>query len=172
MTEATPAEFLQPALVDRIAPDPAVVGDQQAHLGMHELRSLLLRDLHLLLNSQAANPDSEIWQYPRVARSVLNFGIPPLTGRTVAEMSASELSSLLRRAIVSFEPRIVERTLVVRVRGSEGEADREKMLGAAVERTGELPIEIQGEFCPLPVPDAMMVRARLELDNCRFSLGT
>lgn len=171
MSEATPAEFLQPALLDRIAPDPDIVGSQRDRLGMIELRGLLVRDLHWLLNTQAAPADNDIWDFPRVARSVLNFGLPPLTGRTVTSMSDAQLSSLIRKTIVSFEPRILESTLTVRVRGADGEGERERSLGSAVERRGEVPVEIHGEFCPLPVPEAMTLRARLELDTCHFVLG-
>jgi type VI secretion system protein ImpF len=81
---ARPAENrdrLQPALLDRLTDEAPqerrVESDERRVMTKGQLREAVLRDLRWLFN--AVQPLSrDIARHPRLAGSVLNFGLPPL----------------------------------------------------------------------------------------------
>lgn len=50
---------------------------------------------------------------PHVARSVLNFGFPDLSTRTIDEQRLSDISREIEEALSTFEPRLSKETLKV-----------------------------------------------------------
>ena len=112
---ADPRDRLQPALLDRITDDARETDavDDQRVMTKAQLRQAVLRDLNWLFNAvqplgAAATP------YPGVADSVLNFGLPPLSGQLASKIDVSVLERAIRQAILRFEPRILRETLEVR----------------------------------------------------------
>ncbi|MBL8760295.1 MAG: type VI secretion system baseplate subunit TssE [Phycisphaerae bacterium] len=163
MAESLPIERLQPALLDRLVDDeprnPSESRERRV-MSMRQLRSAVLRDLAFLLNSPAHPPESELYDYPLVARSVLNFGIPDLSGQTASAQRAARLEALVRRAVEMFEPRIIPGTLRVSgVKAGEDAASRQTV-----------GFELTGDVCPLPVPDALYVRTQMDLETGRCEL--
>jgi type VI secretion system protein ImpF len=77
------------------------------------LRREVNSDLVDLLNT--TNLDSAIGldDAPEVARSVLNFGFPDLSTRTIDEHRLIEISKQIERALMIFEPRLAHDTLAV-----------------------------------------------------------
>ena len=44
-------------------------------------------------------------------RSVVNFGLPALSGQTASSLDVTDLTRAIREAILDFEPRILPATL-------------------------------------------------------------
>src|SRR5690349_19480034 len=109
MAELTLKEKLQPSLLDRLTdddPGSKVESREQRVLSMQRLRELVMRDLAWLLNCECFENLQNLDDYPQVRSSVLNFGIPALSGTTI---SGTDLAKLERRVVESvrfFEPRI------------------------------------------------------------------
>lgn len=157
MAGLTLQERLQPALLDRLtdeAPDAGRESISQRVLTINRLRDCVLRDLSWLLNSvNLGNPDLPA-QYPQVAVSVLNYGLPDLAGLTTSIVDADELARMIRQIIWDFEPRILRHTLQVRV-------------GTGVSRVApnSLTFEIRGEVWAQPVPLELLVKTELDLET-------
>ncbi len=164
MAESLPIERLQPALLDRLTDDePRNPNESRERrvMSMRQLRAAVLRDLAFLLNSPAHPPDSEIYDYPLVARSVLNFGMPDLSGQTASAQRAAKLEALVRHAVEVFEPRIIPGTLrVAGVKSAAADAGSRQTVA----------FELTGDVCPLPVPDALYVRTQMDLETGRCEL--
>jgi type VI secretion system protein ImpF len=71
------------------------------------------------------------------------------------------MESRMRRAIERFEPRIVTRTLQVRADLHEGSQRSPSLIS----------FEISGEFCPLPVPEALYVKTEMDLETGSFNVS-
>ena len=115
---ATPAEVrdrLQPALIDRLTDEsPTERAEAEDHRVMSktQLRRAVLRDLGWLLNS--VQPLSELeGSLPSLAKSVLNFGLPPISGQLASKIDISMLERSISQAILRYEPRILPETLKV-----------------------------------------------------------
>ncbi len=158
MAELTTTERLQPALLDRLIddePGSRLESRDRRVLSMRHLRQAVLRDLQFLLNSSGKPLDDEIHQFPLVARSVVNFGTPDLTGLTASGLRPEDVEAMIADAIGVFEPRIVRRTLKVRAVAAKDSDSSPNVLD----------FEISGELCPLPMPEALFVKTELDLET-------
>ena len=118
MAELAPRDRLQPSLLDRLTDHAPGLradgqGDNEAILNFSQLRSAVIRDLGWLLNTTNHAADEDLSATPEVACSVLNFGIPDLTGRTLSQFADREIEALVRESLLRFEPRLDSRTLRV-----------------------------------------------------------
>jgi type VI secretion system protein ImpF len=75
------------------------------------LRREVSRDLDALLNSIALEASIDMAGAPYVRKSILNFGIPDLTRRTIDEIGVDDIPEEIRAAIVAFEPRLAAASL-------------------------------------------------------------
>ena len=161
MAELTPAERLQPALLDRLTDDdpgrPADARDRRV-LSMAQLRESVRRDLTWLFNTtQLAAAFHGLEEYPLAARSVVNYGIPDLAGRTASTVDLPALERMLRQAIWDFEPRLSRSSVVVR--------------GVVAERAmshNAIAFEIEAELWGRPVPLQLFLRTQLDLEDGRI----
>ena len=83
MGELTSQERLQPSLLDRLTDDAPMQPDEsreQRVISAQRLREYVIRDLSWLLNCTHAQALQSFDVAPRVATSVLNYGIPDFTG--------------------------------------------------------------------------------------------
>lgn len=159
MAELTTRERLQPSLLDRLtddAPQERVESRDKRVMSMRQLRNAVLRDLEWLLNAGCRPMDDEIHDYPLVANSVVNYGMPDLTGLAAAGLTQTRIESLVEKAIINFEPRIMRGTLHVSAVAGDG-AESESHVG----------FQISGELCPLPMPEALYVKTTVDLDTGR-----
>ncbi len=157
MAELSTTERLQPALLDRlIDDDPKNTQESRDRriLSMRQLRAAVLRDLTWLLNSPSRPPTDEIHEFPVVARSVINYGLPSMAGLTASSARGARLEGAIRDAVEAFEPRIVPGSLHVRVGASDDHSAHRGMV-----------FEISGEICPLPIPEALYVRTEVDLET-------
>ena len=101
MAELTTSERLQPSLLDRLTDDePSSKAESRERrvMSLRQLRYAVLRDLSWLLNSASRPLDDEITQFPLVARSVINYGLPDLTGLTTSGIKAGRLEQMVFEA--------------------------------------------------------------------------
>lgn len=147
---------LQPALLDRLTDAHRQAdseADEQRVMTRQEIRQAVLRDLSWLLN--AVQPLAAVAErFPVAARSVLNFGLPPMAGQLASRIDVSLLERNIRDAIVRFEPRILADTLEVRAI----EFDSVMATHNIIE------FEIRGFLWAQPVPLELLLRTQLDLE--------
>src|SRR5262247_2869962 len=79
-----PQERLQPALLDRLTddePDKKVEPREMRVLSKRKLRESVLRDLAWLFNSTKLESREALAGAPYVRNSVVNFGLPAMSGQ-------------------------------------------------------------------------------------------
>jgi type VI secretion system protein ImpF len=165
MAELTTSERLQPSLLDRLTDDhPEVVHESRERrvMSMRQLRAAVLRDLRWLLNTPAKPRFEATHEFPLVQRSVVNYGVPDLTGLTSSGLTPGQLENMVTVAINWFEPRIIRETLSVRAAVTKDE------WGDEADQRFEF--EISGDFCPLPMPEALFVRTQVDLETGRCEI--
>ena len=97
MAESSPLDRLQPALLDRLTdlePDKKQEPRERRVLTKSQLRAAVLRDLTWLLNSVQLSASEDLDAYPEVERSVINYGLPSLSGETAASIATGSGGSL------------------------------------------------------------------------------
>lgn len=157
MAELTPQERLQPSLLDRLTddePDQLQESREKRVLSMSRLRDYVLRDLGWLFNADRPLSPDDMEHYPFAARSVINFGIPPLAGLTVRILDLNMLENLLRQSVIDFEPRILANSLRVRAN-----------LTAAQMSHNALTFEIEGELWGQPLPQQLYLKTEIDLES-------
>lgn len=157
MAELTPQERLQPALLDRLtddAPDEHVEARERRVLSMHRLRNALLRDLAWLLNAGNLESVQELADFPEVRRSVLNYGIPDLTGLTLAGTDPALIEKAIREAILRFEPRIAPHSLRVTAMTEDNARGRSALV-----------FRIEGEIWAKPAAQPLYLKTEVDLET-------
>lgn len=153
---ASPHDRLQPALLDRLCDDArthAAEAVDQRVMSKQQLRAAVLRDLSWLLNS--VQPLSALAErYPVAVDSVLNYGLPPISGQLASRIDVSHLERNIRQAIVRFEPRILADTLQVRALEFDN----------VLETHNVIEFEIRGFLWAQPVPLELLLRTQLDLE--------
>ena len=162
VAQSTPYERLQPCLFDRLIDDEVQKKEEGRHgrvISLSEYQKAVLRDLRWLLNSTSHIATEGLEDFPDVRSSVLNFGIPTLSGIAFAGLDLDELESAVTRAIRDFEPRIVSDTLSVRVvQGNVGDSPT------------TLYFEIRGELWARPFPEKLFIKTALDLETGAVTL--
>ena len=148
---------LQPALLDRLiddAPEQQTEPASARVLTKQQLRQAVLRDLTWLLNA-VQPPDIDAERAPLAAASVLNYGLPPLSGAQASTLDVATLEQNVRQAIMQFEPRILPDSL--RVRALEE--------ASVLNTHNQIALEITGLLWSQPVPLEVMIRTELDLET-------
>ncbi len=147
---------LQPALLDRLTDDARGDRgevDEQRVMSKAQLRQAVLRDLSALFNAVQPLGD-ETSAYPLLAASVLNYGLPPLSGLLASRLDVSVLERVIREAIVRYEPRILPDTLQVRALEATSVLDTHNVIE----------FEIRGHLWSQPLPLEILLRTQLDLE--------
>lgn len=155
-TSSESRDRLQPALLDRItdeAPDSSLETDDRRVMSKAQLRQAVLRDLGWLLNAvQPLGRQAEA--FPGVAGSVLNFGLPPLSGQQASKVDVTLLERTIRQAILRFEPRVLADSLQVHAMEPDSVLESHNMIE----------FEIRGHLWAQPVPLEILLRTQLDLE--------
>ena len=154
-------ERLQPALLDRLvddAPRQQRESDAQRTLTHQALRAAVLRDLGWLFNATGLGLDSK--RYPNAARSVLNYGLPMLSGQFTSSLQRASMEQALKNAIMQFEPRILPRTLEVEI----------VMENAVLESHNRVGLQIRAMLWAQPVPLEFLLRSSIYLEEGRIEI--
>src|SRR5262245_62023908 len=102
MAELTPQERLQPALLDRLtdhAPEVRVEAPEERVMSKSRLRQAVLRDLAWLFNATRLEAGVDLAPWPFVRTSVLNFGLPALSGKPASAVDVVDIERAIRNAI-------------------------------------------------------------------------
>lgn len=131
------------------------------------LREAVRRDIEALFNVERfesglqltdteqrtfETPSEMIAAFPHVRRSVINYGVPSFSGRSVSDFDLAALAKELREVIAVFEPRLKRNTIRVKV--------------AQGDRTG-MKIEVDAMLMLSPVPERLRLSTMIDLDNGR-----
>ena len=146
------AERFWPSLRDRLRGRDAEGLPLDDHFATAEqLRAMVKRDLESLFNVTSLDSTEDLEGFPRIRRSVLNYGVPDLTGRLSSGVSAPQLERRLRDAILAFEPRLKPDTVAVRITtvSDDGKVDPERPIR----------FDISGEVYANPVNERIHLRS-------------
>jgi type VI secretion system protein ImpF len=70
------------------------------------LRREVSLDLEALLNAIALESTLDMTDAPYARKSIINFGIPDITHRSIDEVSLGDITEEIKLAIINFEPRL------------------------------------------------------------------
>ncbi|MGN6740980.1 type VI secretion system baseplate subunit TssE [Dyella sp.] len=163
MAELTTQERLQPSLLDRLTDDEPGKHDESRDkrvITANRLRECVTRDIAWLLNCVNLGDEEELADYPEVARSVVNFGIPDLTGTALSGVDAATLQRQLRAAILAFEPRLTASTLRVTVNTDSTRMDRQSLV-----------FNIESEMWAQPIPLKLYLKTEVDLETGTFRVS-
>ncbi len=162
MPDLMPFERLVPCLIDRLTdeePTKRAEGRDRRVVSPRRYLQSARNDLRNLLNTGAHALGEPIHEYPEVATSVVNYGIPDLCGMTASGVDAGDMERSLRQAILAFEPRLVPATLEVRVFTGPDEMSHNAVA-----------FEIAGELWAQPAPEAFYVKTEVDLETGQWEL--
>lgn len=158
MAELTPQERLQPALLDRLTddhPETQVEPREMRVMTRNRLREAVLRDISWLLNTTQVSGEHDWREAPLAQHSVINYGLPALSGTTASSLDAVDLESQVKRALIDFEPRLVASTLRVEALVDELQMDHHNVVS----------FRISGNLWAQPVPFEMLLRTEVDLES-------
>ena len=155
-------ERLQPSLLDRLTdlkPSEVKENSSQQSMSQTQFKEAVIRDLGWLLNSVALDVCLDLDKYPEVRRSVLNFGLPDMSGHTSSNVDLHAMESSIRKAIQLFEPRIIRNSLKVKVHSNPDEMSHNSLI-----------FEIAGSVFGQPSPFQVVLKSELDLECGEFQL--
>ncbi|NTV94552.1 MAG: type VI secretion system baseplate subunit TssE [Thiobacillus sp.] len=157
MPEPVAKERLNPSLLDRLIdnePDKRTEVRDARSYSSSRLRESVLRDLNWLFNA-TQHDDAGLEDYPQVRRSVVNYGIPALSGRPAAALNLREVEQMLRRSIIDFEPRLLADTVRVKVETNEDRFTRHNVVS----------FRIEAQMWAQPYPLDLLLRTELDMES-------
>ena len=163
MAELTTQERLQPSLLDRLTdeePGRHEESREKRVISASRLRECVTRDMAWLLNCVNLGADEALADHPEVARSVVNFGIPDLTGSALSGVDAAVLQRQIRAAIVAFEPRLIASTLRVTVHSDAQRQDRRSLV-----------FDIESQMWAQPIPLKLYLKTEVDLETGAFHVS-
>ncbi|GAA0404433.1 hypothetical protein GCM10009133_11330 [Cocleimonas flava] len=128
----------------------------QSSIGtLDKITDCVKRDLTWLFNCNNMCEDELLKEsYPEIETSVLNYGLPDLTGKTASSINAIELERLIKQTILRFEPRILPKTLELQLHEDEESMNHNSLI-----------IEIKGDVWTDPVPVHLHLRTQIDLES-------
>lgn len=127
----------------------------QSTASLDKIKDCVKRDLTWLLNSQNMCMDKYLEKnYPNVASSVINFGMPDMTGRTVSSLDAGELEHYIKNAITYFEPRLIPSTVKIKLLTEKSMLDHNALV-----------FQIDADLWVDPEPLHLQLQTQVDLEN-------
>jgi type VI secretion system protein ImpF len=161
MAELLVQDRLQPSLLDRLideAPGERQEADDKKVLTKQALRQAVLRDLVWLFNSSGHAPKLDPKRFPHAAKSVLNYGLPDLSGQYASSVEPGDLEQLIRASILLFEPRILPDTIEIQAVMEQSVLDAHNCLS----------LNVRGMLWAQPVPIEFLMRSQIDLEEGRI----
>jgi type VI secretion system protein ImpF len=162
MPELMHKERLQPSLLDRLTDDEPSEQQESREkrvLSPARLRESALRDLGWLFNTTQLSATEDLSTCPEVTKSVLNYGLPDLAGRTVSGIDIPRFEALLKQAIWDFEPRLLRNTVALRLIVNEDEMSHNSMS-----------FIVEAELWSQPIPLQLYLRTEVDLEDGDFTV--
>lgn len=161
MAELAPRERLQPSLLDRLTddePEQQVEARERRVMSTRSLREGVLRDLAWLLNTTNLLSVTGHPRLPHLAGSVLNYGMPDMSGASLSGMNTTDLERAIRQAIWDFEPRLIRSSVQVKAVASSDSITK-------------INFEIEADMWAQPYPERLYIKTELDLDQAHISLS-
>jgi len=130
----------------------------QRHAVARRLREHVSRDLSVLLNASSLESTVDLAALPHVQRSVLNYGLPSLTGRTVSSLSLTKMARAIESTIRLFEPRLSKVRVTPETRSEGKEAQ-------------QIAFRIDAELWGQPLPHQIVLRTRIDTESGDVSVN-
>ena len=156
-------ERLQPSLLDRLTdlqPEKSKESGSQQSMSQTQFKEAVIRDLGWLLNSVALEVCVDLNKYTEVQRSVLNYGLPDLSGHTSSTVDVHGVERSIKQAVLQFEPRIIRHSLKVKVHSNPDEMSHNSLV-----------FEISGAVFGQPSPFQVVLKSELDLECGEFELA-
>lgn len=147
---------LQPTLLDRLTdhdPGSRVEPEDARLMNKAQIREAVLRDLSWLLNSVKPLPHIA-GRYREADASVLNYGLPPMSGHLASRIDITLLERTIKQAILRFEPRVMEDSLEVKA----------LEMASVLDTHNVIEFEIRGFMWAQPVPLELLLRTQVDLE--------
>ena len=155
-------ERLQPSMLDRLTdhnPEKKKESTAQQSMSQKEFKDAVIRDLGWLLNSVSLDVVVDLEPYPEVKHSVLNYGLPDISGHTSSTVNVKTIERSLIQAIRDFEPRIIRNSLRVKVHSDPSDMSHNSLV-----------FEIEGAVFGQPSPFQIVLRSELDLECGEFKV--
>jgi len=148
---------LQPSLLDRLIDDDPAAADpaSERFMSHRSLRAAVLRDVSWLFNTTNIGGAISEEQFAHAFASVLNYGLPCLSGRFASTIDTVILEQAIRQAIERFEPRIDPSSLEI-----EPVLDR-----SVLDMHNQIALVIRGLLWAQPVPLEFALRTQIDLEE-------
>lgn len=129
------------------------------------LREAVRRDLEALFNTERLQADYlltdteydfiennliDLGEFPQVATSVVNYGVPAFSGKSAGGAGRDKLATEIKALVAVFEPRLREDSIKVRVNSDPTEG---------------LKIDIDAVLIMTPSPERLIFRTSIDLEN-------
>lgn len=88
-------------------------------IGEEGLRRHLALDLESLLNTVRLDAMVALTDYPRIAKSVVNFGINDVSSSNKSRKSETAIAAAIRQSLIDHEPRLIKDSIEIIVSSSE-----------------------------------------------------
>jgi type VI secretion system protein ImpF len=163
MAELLPQDRLQPSLLDRLIddePDKRSEAPERRVLTLARLRECTLRDLNWLFNATQMASERDLEDYPHVASSVVNYGLPAFSGTTASGLDIRSMEVALRQAILDFEPRLLADSVRVKARLVDSEENAHNRLS----------FDIECRLWAQPAPIALLLHSDVDLESGQTSV--
>lgn len=118
------------------------------------LRSYVCRDVARLLNSTSIDSTVDLETAPHVRQSVLNYGMPSLSGKNVSAIDRAAMARRLEQVMRIYEPRLRK----VRVSPD---------IDAPRSDPHEMAFRIDCELWNQPEPNQLVLRTRISMESGR-----
>ncbi|WP_052500712.1 type VI secretion system baseplate subunit TssE [Jannaschia aquimarina] len=134
--------------------EPGKAGDlalsQDRRMGVDEgaLRRHLAADLDSLVNTIRLDAFEELDNYPRLMKSVLNYGFAELGRTGTAADAGTVIAKRIRESLITFEPRLIPESVDVQVSEGEGTLDQRLVFDVTAEIAADpadLPLDFVAE---------------------------
>jgi type VI secretion system protein ImpF len=162
--DARQRQVYLPSLLDRLqddAPQRRTEHPDAYAPSAEGMRRIIRRDLGLLLNATGASAEFDAVRYPAAAASVVNYGVPALSGSYLAAQNWEAIAKLIRAAVIRFEPRLIPESLAIRPVSSKD-----------AHRYNKLMFEISGLMQWSPYPLEFRVQSTFDLETSQVDLGS
>jgi type VI secretion system protein ImpF len=123
----------------------------------NELRKLVNSDLDALFNTTNLGAVEDLSSAPAVRNSIVNFGFPDLTRRSIDEAGVNEIAREIETALRAFEPRLVKGSVKAR-RDDAATADTLRVRFLVLGELRALPVNVPIEFLAEVETDSGKVR--------------
>lgn len=165
MADLAPIDRLQPCLLDRLTdnePNVKVEGRGQRVISLVRFKEGVLRDISWLFNTQRHRDSEGLDQFPHVERSVMNYGMKDFAGLFSENRDIRQIEREITETIIFFEPRIIRRTLQVKVYRDDEVATQTN--------PHRIFFQISADLWAQPSPEKFFVKTMIDLEtgNCSF----